>query len=216
MLAETCETVHLMTYDRLSFIGARDYTLDNYRRLCRIYGENRFRRHVVNIERLHKSVCYADYFKMAKRFRLSVVALTFSKLAMHWFSLSYALQNGIQIVADGAVPYMHLYPDQNREICLKPLGELYRRHGIEYRNPVYEISGEVEQRLYDRGLSDAPLTRGTEKDRQVFYAEQVILAMFIKYYTSTHGPEAYVGSLKELYADRLKMIESRLREAGHV
>lgn len=214
LLAEEHAQVHLLTYDRVSFIGSRDYTSQNYERLCRIYGKDKFVRRVVGIDALHSAICYRGYLGLVREFKFAVNALAFSKLAMHWYSAAYALKNGIAVVADGAVPYMRLYPDQNEKICLEPLRAMYAGFGIEYRNPVYGFPDGVEQALYDKGVTEHPSVRGTESDRQVFYSEQVLLALFLKYELSVRGMEGYEERVGRLFRNRIGMMEREIRESA--
>ncbi len=211
LLAESCDHVHLLSYDRLSFIGARNYTEANYRRLCAVYGRKKFTRHVIRVDGLHKRICFHAYPKLLWRYRLAVTALSFNKLYMHWLSAAYALRHGAGVVADGAVPYMHLYPDQNEHICLTPLRRFYQEIGIDYRNPVYHLADSVEQKLYDRGITETPEVRGTERDRQVYYLEQVILALFLKYYVTTHGEDGYEQVCGALWRDRIDYMLETVR-----
>jgi len=209
--AEKFSRVHLLTYDRISFIGARDYTLKNYQNLCRIYGAGRFERQIINVEKKHRQVCYHQYLGTAVRFKLGVTSLVFSKLAMHWASAEYARKNGIATVWDGSAPYMAMYPDQNPVIAHVGLTKFYADFGIKYETPIYGLEREVEEVLYDKGITPSPQVRGTENDFQVYYLEQVLLALFFKYYTTAHGHDSYEKMMKELYADRLNFISAMLR-----
>jgi hypothetical protein len=209
-LAEKHERIHLLTYDRVSFMGSNQ-TEPRFERLCRVYGRSRFVRKVVSIESLHRRICFDRYLSIAARFGLAVTALTFSKLAMHWYSCLYAIENGIHVVADGAVPYMDLYPDQNEDICLRQLRAFYGEFGVEYQNPVFSIAEQVEQMLYDKGITDQPIVRGTASDKQVTYAEQIVLALFLKYYLTTHGREKYIKVMSRLFADRLQLMKTSIR-----
>jgi hypothetical protein len=212
MLAEAHPRVHLMTYDRLSFIGAKNYTRQNYERLCRVYGPDKFVRRVVHVGALHKRICYDGYLGNVFRFGLAVSSLAFAKLSMHWFSAAYALHNGIQVVTDGAAPYMDMYPDQNEAIALRPLQTFYQELGIAYSNPIFGIADEVEQRLYDRGITLQASVRGTETDKQIFYVEQVVLALFVKYYMTAYSKEKYVEVMGKLFANRLDVMRGSIEE----
>lgn len=215
MLLESGYKVHLLTYDRKGFIGVWDYTQDNYQSLCAVYGEERIKRKIVDIDYLHRLVCYKNYFQLVARYKTAVTALTFSKLAMHFYSALYAVENKISVVADGAVPYMKMYPDQNEIISMKRLYSFYGHLGIEYQNPVFNFGEEAEGLLFEKGISSSRKVRGTEKDRQVFYVEQVLLALFLKYYLSVHGFAKYEQVMSDLYEDRLSMILSEV-ESGNV
>lgn len=210
--AEKYQKVYLVTYDRFSFIGAKDYTRVNYERLCRIYGKDKFIRIIHPVGKLHKKICYDNYLYFAWKYKLAITGLSFSKLSMHWQSSMLCLRHNITVVADGAVPYMGLYLDQNREISIKRLASFYKTFGITYENPVYTISENVEQVLYDKGITDVPRIRGTEDDKQIFYAEQVVFALFIKYYIRKHGRETYEAVMRSLYDEKMRYMEQKVKE----
>lgn len=212
LYAEQNYEVHLASYDRISFIGVKSYTQKNYKNLCRIYGKDKFQRVVLPVGKWHKILNYENYLKYAKKYKLAIVVMNFSKLAMHWHSLVYCLQNDIHTVADGATPYMNVYPDQNKAICLDKLKIFYNKFGISHENPVWHLCDQAEQLIYDRGVTESPAIRGTSDDLQVFYAEQFVFALFVKYYTTKHGYEKYEKYLSNLYADKLSFMEDTVRE----
>lgn len=212
MLAERFDRVHLLTFDRFSFIGAKDYTLANYDRLCRIYGKERFVRVVVPIGAWHRSICYDRYWHFVRKYRFGAVALMFSKLSMYWYSTLYALERSIGTVADGMVPYMELYPDQNARISIGKMREHFLRFGIAYENPVYDVAESVESMLYDRGITDFPNVRGTEDDKQVYYAEQVLFALFLKYYVTKHSMAGYERIVGELFGEKIDWMGSEVEK----
>jgi hypothetical protein len=212
LCAERFKKVHLVTYDRFSFIGARDYTLVNFERLCRIYGREKFERIIYPIGRWHKKICYDRYIYFARKYKLAVTSLAFCKLSMHWYSAVYSIENGIGTVADGVVPYMDLYPDQNAKISLDKLRDFYSEFGVRYENPIYKIADEVEQLLYDKGITETPRIRGSEKDKQVFYAEQVVFALFVKYYTERHGKNTYETVLSNLFGEKIDFMRQTIAD----
>lgn len=212
MFAERFDHVTLLTFDRFSFIGARDYTKINYENLVKIYGKKKISHEILPVGKYHKEICYQNYFKLGLRYKLGIVALAFSKLSMHWRAAEYTLQNGINNIGDGMVPYMHMYTDQNEDIALNKLKEFYKSIGITYENPLYngDLYKNTEQRLYAKGITNQPLIRGTEKDRQVYYAEQVLFALFLKYYVGRHGQKKYEEVVGAIYRDKIEFIKSKL------
>lgn len=210
MLAEKYRRVHLLTYDRISFIGATDYTLDGVKRLQSIYGENRIQQRVFKIDRVHSYLCYQNYFQMLLQFKSATAAMTFSKLAMHLCSAAFAIKYNIETVADGSAHYMHMYPDQNERIALAPLKRFYQQFSIHHTSPVFNLQDSTDSILYDKGLSEHPEIRGTGWDKQVYYMEQVLFAFFHKYYTSIHGDEGYEKKLTALYENRLNLMSEIL------
>jgi len=210
--AERFAKVYLVTYDRFSFVGAKNYTKINFEKLCGIYGEDKFVRIIHPIGKLHKKICYNNYLYFVRKYKLAITGLSFSKLSMHWQSAILCLENDIKFVADGAVPYMDLYLDQNKKISIQRLVEFYKTFGITYENPVYNISENVEQMLYDKGITDTPNIRGTKDDKQIFYVEQVVFALFVKYYIQRHGRERYESIMSSLYNEKIQYMEQEIKK----
>src|SRR3989344_1279555 len=209
LFAERFARVHLVTLDRFSFIGAKRYTLPNYERLCRTYGRDKFERAILPVGKLQKAISYHDYFSTFRRHGRATAGLFFSKIAMHARVAAYCLEHGITTVGDGMVPYMSLYPDQNRTIAIGAVRNFYTAFNIEYENPVWDIAEHTEQLLYDKGITNHPRVRGGEDDKQVFYAEQVLFALFAKYMTTRYGNSGYEGRLKPPFEERLWWLEGR-------
>lgn len=210
--AERFEHVHLITLDRFSFIGARKYTLPNYERLCRTYGSGKFKKVILPVEKLHKAISYHNYLGTIRRHGRATAGLFFSKLAMHARVAAYCLERGIANVGDGMVPYMSVYPDQNRMIAIEPVRKFYAAFGITYENPVWTVAMQAEQLLYDKGITNQARVRGGEDDKQVFYAEQVLFALFAKYMTTKYGNDGYERLLNPLYEERLLWLSDLIRE----
>lgn len=210
--AERFGRVHLITLDRFSFIGARKYTLPNYERLSRTYGRQKFERAVLPVGRLHKAISYHDYLGTLRRHGRATAGLFFSKIAMHARVAAYCLEHGIKTTGDGMVPYMGLYPDQNRVIAIDAVRNFYAAFGIQYENPVWAVAEDVEQLLYDKGITNQPRVRGGEDDKQVFYAEQVLFALFAKYMTTKYGKDGYEQRLKPVFEDRLTWVRGLIKE----
>lgn len=212
LFAERFGRVHLITLDRFSFIGARKYTLPNYERLRWTYGHEKFKRVILPVGKLHKAISYHDYFGTLRRHGRATAGLFFSKIAMHARVAAYCIEHGIQTVGDGMVPYMSVYPDQNRIIAIDTVWKFYAAFGIRYENPVWEIAEHAEQLLYDKGVTNQPRVRGGVEDTQVFYAEQVLFALFAKYMTTKYGSDGYERLLKPLFEERFVWLEGLIRE----
>jgi len=144
------------------------------------------------------------------KFKTLVVALSFSKLAMHWQALEIAKKEQFDAVFDGATDYMDMYPDQNEEISGNLLRDLYGQHRIDYRQPLFKKNLEVEDNLYRVGITTDPRVRGTTEDRQVYYVEQVLLAHFLNYYITLHGWQSYVDNMRRLYVEKVQYISKQI------
>lgn len=206
--AENENFVHLLTFKRTGFIGTTNYTQKNFNNLRRIYGNRILTHEVIAIDHMHKTVCYAEYFKLLWQFGLAATSLCFSKIAMHWATAVYCQKNQINRVVDGSTSYMHMYPDQNQVIAHDNLKLFYQKLGITYETPVFNLTA-VEQKLYDRGITTQPQVRGTKDDLQVYYLEQVLLALFFKFYLTHRTMKQYEETLEKIYKNRLNLILQR-------
>jgi len=213
LMAEKYEQVYLITYNRFSFRGAKD-TYFNYKKLTEVYGEKKFIKiDEYPIQAWYKKLSYAKYFKTLKKFKtVAVLPCGPCKLSMHWHSLVFSLNEGIQVVADGSVPYMDIYPDQNKRIVVDNLRALYKDFDIEYLTPVYNIGEDVEKLLYDKGINNGPQVRGTINDKQIYCAEQVNFALFTKYFLSRHTKLEYEEQLHALYKEKMLYMKDTLKE----
>ncbi|MBL7056146.1 hypothetical protein ISS07_04495 [Candidatus Woesearchaeota archaeon] len=213
LAAEEFDKVYLITYTRGSFIGIKDTEI-SFKKLVQVYGKNKFiKLKPCKIGRWYKKLAYQNYSKNVMKFKTAnVCPCGPCKLSFHWHSIIYCLNNNIKFIADGTVPYMSIYPDQNKRIIGKVLKDFYKSFGIDYLNPVYNIGQNVEKVLYDKGISSLPLIRGTQEDRQVYCGEQVSFAFFVKYFKTTYGMEKYENSLSGLYKEKIDFMKKTVQE----
>ena len=211
MMAEKYDLVHMITYNRFSFRGVKDSQI-HFKALCDIYGEHKFKR-IPNypIGKWYEAISTVDKLYYIKKYKTaSSLPCGPCKLSFHWHSIIYCLDNNISFIADGTVPYMDLYPDQNRKILTDKLRKFYKHFGIEYLTPVYEIGEQVEQKLYDKGITKMPQIRGTENDRQVYCSEQVLFANFVKYYKDKYGKNDYEQVLSDMYREKIDYMQQEV------
>jgi len=202
--------VHLLTMNRRGFYRAEKETEANFANLQRVYGAHRFVRKIVEVEALHRELC-----ETARGDRLLRVSLSFAKLSLHGAALEYCLEHKITTLYDGAVPYMYLYPDQAR-IGGRLYRNFHRRFGVSYESPVNGISRDVEALLFARGITPQPEMRGTSRDHQVFYAEQILFALWIRYSVARHGYRKHRERLRDLYAERLEVLCEKYAKIHHL
>jgi hypothetical protein len=194
-------------------MGAND-AKQNFDELCKIYGKEKFE-WIQNypIGEWYKKLTYEKYLNKLKKYKTIAGCICVScKLSMHWHSTIFCLNNNITQMRDGTVPYMDLYPDQNRKITHDKLKDYYKYFNITYNSPVYNIAEDVEQILYDKGISSTPVVRGTNKDKQVYCAEQPLFAMFVKYYLTKYNKIQYENNLSQLSYEKVEFMKQSVEE----
>jgi len=210
MAAEQFTLVHLLTMNREGYYRAELETEENFQRLIRVYGKDRFQRKIIDVNYLHEELKRNPPLTKNTKFGLTKVALSFAKISLHGAAARYCLQNHVSLVFDGAVPYMYLYPDQNPRIGGRLYKKFYQSLGLRYESPVAALSLRVEELLFDRAITPSPTMRGTTRDRQVFYAEQIIFALWLKSSIACFGYRAHRRRLEAMYTDRLTWLKTRI------
>lgn len=140
--ANEFDKIHLISYKRFG-IFCTDHINYNVVRLQEIFGQDKFVRKVINIDKIYKLVVYDDYFKNLFKFgffNLAVCGLC--KLAMHMRTILYCIDNDINIVFDGANKDAGsgIATDQVKEV-IEVITNLYKSFNISYSSPVYEMDG---------------------------------------------------------------------------
>lgn len=193
LIAEQFDRIHLVTYKHsgISHVNNSRYHLN---KLGELYGADKFKHMIINVDRLFKAVTYARYAHNVRHhgfFNLTTCGLC--KLAMHLRTLIYCLDNGIDVVVDGANKHSSHFPAQMKEV-IDELRALYAHFGIDYQNPVfdYEVPDNLDwfhkmglaaltakhkpakrkqknnsagQLLYEQGILDRENVKGTATDR---------------------------------------------------
>lgn len=149
MLTEQYDEIHLITYNRFGFHEA-DNTKTQSQMLKDKYGEERFIHVFINVDKLFKHVSYENYLKNIVNFgffNLSTCGLC--KLSMHVKTIDYAIENDVQVVADGANQAMSMFPSQ-MEPVIEEMRLLYKHFGIEYITPVFNMDGPQDKNFIDK------------------------------------------------------------------
>lgn len=211
LLAERGCDVHLLTLDRRLYNDVAAMTHKNFLALREVYGDRIVRQSVIGIDDWHRHIGFEQYIDNVRESGLAVASLCFTKLSLHWRALVYALENELTLVADGAVPYMSDYPDQSAEIALGRFGRMYGAFGLTYENPVWHVEVDVEPALHARGLIPRRSIRGSARDQQVYYAEQLVFALANQYLKRRHGRDGYDALMGHLYERKITVIEEAVR-----
>jgi len=213
LAAEKFDIVYVITYNRLAFSWSNDW-LKRFNEICSIYWKDKF----IKIENYpiwwwYKSLSYESYLTRLKKYKtVASVPCVPCKLSMHWHSIIFCLQQWIKNIADWTVPYMDLYPDQNRKITTDRLIKFYEYFWIKYLQPVYEIAENVEEMLYDKWITVTSKIRWTSNDKQVYCAEQWTFAFFVKYQIDKYWKEYYENILWELTEEKIQYMKKTVKE----
>lgn len=213
MAAESYKKVHLITYSRAGFFKTDKNPRANLERLQKRYGIDKFDIQVIDVNKKFKFVQYHNYLYYLKKYGpicMSICGLC--KLAMHWQTIEYCLDNSIKDVSDGAVREMSVFPTQNMDIALKGLIQLYADFGITFSNPVFEKGKDVEKTLYEMQLIPSLKQKMTKSDKQVVCSQQILFSQFVKYYLSEHSWEEYVSNLHAFYAEKIDDLRREIQK----
>ena len=159
--ASKYDVIHLITYDRVGFYNMGGSAV-NANKLKWLLKDKSIVHNIINIERFYKDICYYDYVKDLLRHGL-ILLLTcgLCKLAMHWCTILYCIDNKVEAVYDGSNIEM-IDPSQNENIT-NEMEKLYKKFGINLYYPVYYKSKrEREEKLFDLGISEKKRVKGTE------------------------------------------------------
>ncbi len=208
--AERASEVRLLTYRRLGIFKA-GAPLAMADRLKKKYPGTAFRFEIMDISREYSQLCYENYFVNIMKHGIKLVSVCgLCRLAMHWRTIIYCLENGINEVYDGAVEKAKTFPEQNRRIMIDSVKTLYSHFGIDYSNPVYGLGEHVEEELYKKGIIPVKKMKQTERDKQPVCIDNLLFSAFANYYLGTHTWEEYERDLSELYAEKAAYVKRRI------
>ena len=147
------EKVHLLTFLR-SGISSVDNAKISAQRLEQKFGKDKLTHKFINMEQTFKKLYYDDYTRDFKQYGVFLVAGTCFAclLAMHTETIIYNLKNKINSACDGYKKEKeHIYVPMSKEGIVYTK-ELYAKYGIDYLNPVYNIT-RTDWELFDLGIT---------------------------------------------------------------
>jgi hypothetical protein len=153
LLVKLFDRINLVTYERLGLHNV-NYALVNYEKLKKMYGPNRINISFMNIDKEFRALCYNNYFSDLMKYGIyNLMNCGLCKLAMHWRTIIYCLDNNIKYVACGANPEIVWDPSQHLP-AIQELRNLYESFGIQYFTPAFDtLPDEREKTLYEIGIS---------------------------------------------------------------
>ena len=137
-----------------------------------------------------------------RRFNGKNLVLLGEKLAIHAASLTFCLENQINILADGTSGYQAEMPEQ-RPVAIGFFRDLSTRYGIRYETPIVEAGSELDVKyaLLEAGMS----TKSLEG-----------LSMFADSFTKADDQTilAYLQSKEHIACSYIERFSSRQRRIG--
>ncbi|MDD5774183.1 MAG: hypothetical protein PHX78_12045 [bacterium] len=153
---------------------------------------------------------YNTLFSLRRFNIMSLSVCGLCKLAMHWRAIEYCLRSGISEVCDGSEKSMIQYPDQNEEIMLGSIRNLYSDFNINYFTPVFNIGDKAEHYLFRLGVVPKKIIRGTKEDIQVVCTQQRLFKIFVDYYVLRNGWDRYVRDSRIFFEKKIPFIREAL------
>ena len=183
LMNQEYQKIHLITYDRFGFFNTKN-CLDNALALREKFGENKFVHRFINIDDFYKKIAYSNYFQDILKYRFFLLLTCgLCKLAMHWRTIIYCLNEGVGSVCDGSNQEMITDPSQDREV-LHEMKLLYKEFGVDYFNPIFDTTREIrEKTVFDLGFFPVLHAKWTRFswEKQPFCTQEYILTKFFNF-----------------------------------
>jgi len=200
------ERITCLTLKRFGIFGG-DELAKSFQRLQKRFPKTKFESVVLPVDSLYKTLLKNEHSNI---FSFSICGLC--KLAMHWRTILYCVDNCIDEVCDGAESSMKQYPDQNEDIALGNLRQLYASFGIHYTTPVFSIGEEAEESLYQLGVTPQKRIRGAADDHQIICTQQRVFKLFVEYYVAANGWERYVSDSRYFFQKKIDYVKTRIEK----
>ncbi|HYF40508.1 MAG TPA: hypothetical protein VD930_12515 [Gemmatimonadales bacterium] len=183
LLSELHPVVHLVTYEHkaMSFASKSQLAVENLRKA---HGADRFVYSLLDINSFMARIFFRPLPQDLRKYGTYALPMCCGscKLSMHVRSILYCYEHGIRYAADGSnAELSELFPEQMKPV-LELYRQLYQRYGIEYTNPVFDVSRSDHQ-LFDRGVT----TKRDYKTEHVVYTNQHSCAAGVMLYGFTLG-----------------------------
>lgn len=183
LMDQRYERIHLITYDRLGFLNTRN-SEKSVLLLKNRFGQAKFVHKIINIDGVFRKISYGNYFKDLFKYRFFLLSTCgLCKLAMHWQTIIYCLDNNIKEICDGSNREMRTDPFQDERI-LNEMKLLYDEFGITYFNPIFKESRQIrEKTIFGLGLSPVQRPKRTRFswERQPFCTQEHLFIKFFEY-----------------------------------
>lgn len=189
LAAAIYDQIHLITYNRLGFYNT-EKALINAEKLKKLYGVDRIKHTIINIDKEYKKIFYEHFFSNIFHYGFyNLLNCGICKLTMHYRTIIYCIDNNIKYVSDGSGVEMVCDPSQNPSV-MAGMRQLYKDFGIEYFSPSFEVQPEVrEKALYDMGLSSKIYVKWTSDSWQIqpTCTQEYLHLIFLQYMCRTQS-----------------------------
>jgi len=222
LLVKIFDKIRLVTYDRKGLYNV-NYALVNYEKLKKMYGADRISINFMNIDREFKELCYEKYFSNLLKYGFyNLMNCGLCKLAMHWRTIIYCLENNIKYVSCGSNQETVWDPSQHL-LTIQWLRHLYERFGVQYFTPIFDTSPEVrEDALFEMGITGHRRVKWTPYSWEIqntCYQEylQIILAKYAsrpkllsRNNMSKEGDALYQKKMLEYFKFKIENVQRRI------
>ena len=186
LMQDKYEKIHLITYDRFGLLNTKN-SQNSALKLKKKFGQNKFIHTIINIDKMFKKISYVNYFRDILKYKFFLLLTCgLCKLAMHWQTIIYCLNNNVDEVCDGSNQEIERDPSQN-ELILKEMRLLYKEFKINYFNPVFYDSREKREKLiFDLQLTPVQHPKWTSFswEMQPFCPQEYLFNKFYIYATT--------------------------------
>lgn len=205
LTAQIYNRITCLTFKRFGIFGESQID-KSLKRLQRRFPNVIFESVILPIDRFYQSLLKGERLNFMS---LSICGLC--KLAMHWRTIIYCIDNKINEVCDGSESSMIQYPDQNEQIMLADIQKLYRELGINYFNPVFNLGDKAEYYLFRMGIVPIEKVRGTGYESQIICTQQRIFKKFVDYYVLRNSWERYVVDSRSFFVKKIVYVKEQIK-----
>lgn len=204
--------VHLITYTRFGFL-ATDNPSVHYERMKARFPHVRFEVHKIAYGRMYEHVeGHKRLRSLIKYGSLTSAPCGHCKMSMHWRTLLFCADHGVKYAADGAVYGNEQFAEQNTNILIPGLMDMYAENGVTLLHPVFELGLDTEDALFRLGITDSPQIKRTRNDKQVICSQHILLAMQMRRYLANHTFEEYEATQREYLTMKLDHMRELTKE----
>lgn len=217
-MAERFPIVHLVTFTRFGFLET-DNPAVHIDRMRQRYPDTTFHFHKIPYGKFYEAIENHKRFRnLLKYGSMTSVPCGNCKVAMHWRAAVFCLEQGVGIVADGAIKGNDHFAEQNPRILMPELRSFYAEFDLQVVHPVYDVGLDTEKELYRLGIHDTPDVKRTRADKQVVCSQHILFGMWMRKYLSKHSFEEYEAQSREYLTQKVDfakgLTEEHLRDAS--